>query len=159
MTFREAEEYLLSLELFGMRFGLDRMHRLMTVLGLPQRRFASIHVVGTNGKSSTVRFCAAILERHGLGTGSYTSPHLASFRERIEVGEQAVSEERFAAAVERTVGADHVDRREAPLRQAERGHQLVHPLQAEAHPEQLQAQEVVLGLAKGHWLRFSRARR
>jgi dihydrofolate synthase/folylpolyglutamate synthase len=105
MTFREAEEYLLSLELFGMRFGLDRMHRLMTVLGLPQRRFASIHVVGTNGKSSTVRFCAAILERHGLRTGSYTSPHLASFRERIEVGERPVSESDFAAAVERAAQA------------------------------------------------------
>ena len=85
MTFRQAEEYLLGLELFGMRFGLDRMHKLMTVLGLPQRRFASIHVVGSNGKSSTVRFCAAILERHGLRTGTYTSPHLGSFRERIEV--------------------------------------------------------------------------
>src|SRR4051812_2756420 len=105
MTFREAEEYLLSLELFGMRFGLDRMHRLMTVMGLPQRRFASIHVVGTNGKSSTVRFCAAILERHGLRTGSYTSPHLASFRERIEVGEEPVSEGDFAAAVERAAQA------------------------------------------------------
>ena len=89
MNFEQAEEYLLSLELFGMRFGLDRMHRLMTVLGLPQRRFASIHVVGSNGKSSTVRFCAAILEREGLRTGSYTSPHLRSFRERIEVGERA----------------------------------------------------------------------
>ena len=87
MTFRQAEDYLLGLELFGMRFGLDRMHKLMTVLGLPQRRFASIHVVGTNGKSSTVRFCAAILARHGLRAGSYTSPHLSSFRERIEVGE------------------------------------------------------------------------
>jgi dihydrofolate synthase/folylpolyglutamate synthase len=105
MTFREAEEYLLSLELFGMRFGLDRMHRLMTVLGLPQRRFASIHVVGTNGKSSTVRFCAAILQRHGLRTGSYTSPHLASFRERIEVGERPVSEADFATAVERAAQA------------------------------------------------------
>jgi dihydrofolate synthase / folylpolyglutamate synthase len=105
MTFREAEEYLLSLELFGMRFGLDRMHRLMTVMGLPQRRFASVHVVGTNGKSSTVRFCAAILQRHGLRTGSYTSPHLASFRERIEVGEVPVSEGDFAAAVERAAQA------------------------------------------------------
>jgi dihydrofolate synthase / folylpolyglutamate synthase len=105
MTAREAEEYLLSLELFGMRFGLDRMHRLMTVMGLPQRRFASIHVVGTNGKSSTVRFCAAILERHGLRTGSYTSPHLASFRERIEVGEEPVSAADFAAAVERAAQA------------------------------------------------------
>jgi dihydrofolate synthase / folylpolyglutamate synthase len=105
VNFQQAEEYLLSLELFGMRFGLDRMHRLMTVLGLPQRRFASIHVVGSNGKSSTVRFCAAILERHGLRTGSYTSPHLGSFRERIEVGERPVSETDFAAAVTRAAEA------------------------------------------------------
>ena len=105
MTFRQAEEYLLGLELFGMRFGLDRMRRLMTVLGLPQRRFESIHVVGTNGKSSTVRFTAAILARHGVRTGSYTSPHLRSFRERIEVGEAPVSEQDFAAAVEQAAHA------------------------------------------------------
>jgi dihydrofolate synthase/folylpolyglutamate synthase len=113
VTFRQAEEYLLSLELFGMRFGLDRMHRLMTVLGLPQRRFASIHVVGTNGKSSTVRFCAAILERHGLRTGSYTSPHLGSFRERIEVGEEPVPEADFAAAVARAAQAAELVNRTA----------------------------------------------
>jgi dihydrofolate synthase/folylpolyglutamate synthase len=104
VDFREAEDHLLGLELFGMRFGLERMHKLMTALGLPQRRFASVHVVGSNGKSSTVRFIAAILQRQGLRTGSYTSPHLASFRERIEVAEEPVSEERFAAAVERTIG-------------------------------------------------------
>jgi dihydrofolate synthase/folylpolyglutamate synthase len=115
MTFAQAEEYLLSLELFGMRFGLDRMHRLMTVLGLPQRRFASIHVVGSNGKSSTVRFAAAILERHGLRTGSYTSPHLRSFRERIEVGEEPVSETDFAAAVTRAAqAAELVNRTQDP---------------------------------------------
>ena len=113
MNFRQAEEYLLSLELFGMRFGLDRMHRLMTVLGLPQRRFASIHVVGSNGKSSTARFCAAILERHGLRTGSYTSPHLRSFRERIEVGEEAVSEADFTAAVTRAAEAAQMVNRTA----------------------------------------------
>ena len=61
MNAAQAEAYLLDLELFGMRFGLDRMHKLMTVLGMPQRRFASIHVVGSNGKSSTVRFLAAII--------------------------------------------------------------------------------------------------
>ena len=113
MNFQQAEEYLLSLELFGMRFGLDRMHRLMTVLGLPQRRFASIHVVGSNGKSSTVRFCAAILEREGLRTGSYTSPHLRSFRERIEVGEEPVSEADFAAAVTRAAQAAELVNRTA----------------------------------------------
>jgi dihydrofolate synthase / folylpolyglutamate synthase len=114
MNVSQAEEYLLSLELFGMRFGLDRMHRLMTVLGLPQRRFASVHVVGTNGKSSTVRFCAAILEREGLRTGSYTSPHLRSFRERIEVGEESVTEADFAAAVTRAAQATELVNRTAP---------------------------------------------
>jgi dihydrofolate synthase / folylpolyglutamate synthase len=105
VTFRESEEYLLGLELFGMRFGLDRMHKLMTVLGMPQRRFASIHVVGSNGKSSTVRMIAAILERHGVHTGSYTSPHLRTFAERVEVGERPLPEPAFAAAVARAAHA------------------------------------------------------
>jgi dihydrofolate synthase/folylpolyglutamate synthase len=105
MNYAQAEAYLLDLELFGMRFGLDRMHKLMTVLGMPQRRFASIHVVGSNGKSSTVRMIAAVLERHGLRTGTYTSPHLRSFAERIEVGEERVSDADFAAAVTRVAHA------------------------------------------------------
>ena len=105
MNLRQAEEYLLDLELFGMRFGLDRMHRLMTALGMPERRFASIHVVGTNGKSSTVRMIAAILERHGLRTGSYTSPHLVSFTERVEIDERPVPGPAFAAAVARAAHA------------------------------------------------------
>jgi len=105
MTVRQAEDYLLGLELFGMRFGLDRMHRLMTVLGMPQRRFSAVHVVGTNGKSSTVRFTAALLRRHGLRVGSYTSPHLRSFAERVEVDERPVAGGDFAAAVGRAAEA------------------------------------------------------
>jgi dihydrofolate synthase/folylpolyglutamate synthase len=71
--------------------------------------------VGSNGKSSTVRFLAAILERHGLHSAAYTSPHLRSFRERIEVGEQPVSEAAFAAAVSRAAHAARmVDRNAAP---------------------------------------------
>ena len=58
---RRAERQLRSLELFGMRFGLDRMRRMMTALGSPERRFDAIHVLGTNGKSSTTRMIAAIL--------------------------------------------------------------------------------------------------
>ena len=66
-----------ALELFGMRFGLERMRRLLTALGspagaLPRRSTSS----GTNGKTSTVRMTAAILERHGVRTGAYLSPHL-----------------------------------------------------------------------------------
>jgi len=113
-TERDAEEYLLGLELFGMRFGLERMHRLTTALGMPQRRFAQVHVVGSNGKSSTVRFTAAILERHGLRSGSYTSPHLTRFRERIEVGEEPIAADRFATAVERAAEATALVERAAP---------------------------------------------
>ena len=104
-TPEEAERYLLSLELFGMRFGLDRMRRLMTALGNPQRRFQSIHVVGTNGKSSTTRMIAAILARHGLRSGAYTSPHLVSFAERIQVDERDLEPSAFAAAVQRAARA------------------------------------------------------
>ena len=111
MSPEEAERRILERELFGMRFGLDRMQRLMTVLGHPQRRFHSIHVVGTNGKSSTVRMIAAILERHGLRTGAYLSPHLVSFAERIRVGESDLEPPAFAAAVQRALhAAELVDR-------------------------------------------------
>jgi len=105
VTFEQAERYLLGLELFGMRFGLDRMRRLMTALGSPQERFRSIHVVGTNGKSSTARMTSAILERHGVPTGTYLSPHLVSFTERIRIAERDVEPERFAAAVTRAARA------------------------------------------------------
>src|SRR3954470_3509778 len=105
MNYAQAEAYLLDLELFGMRFGLDRMHKLMTVLGMPQRRFASIHVVGSNGKSSTARMIASILSCHGPRTGTYPSPHLRSFAERIEVGEEPIGDADFAAAVTRVARA------------------------------------------------------
>lgn len=111
MNEHEAERYLLSLELFGMRFGLDRMRRLMTALGQPERSFQSIHVVGTNGKSSTVRMIAAILAHHGLHTGAYLSPHLVSFGERIRIGDRDLEPGDFAAAVTRAArAAELVDR-------------------------------------------------
>ncbi len=100
-----AERHLRSLELFGMRFGLDRMRRMMTVLGSPQQRFRSVHVVGTNGKTSTTRMIAAILERHGLRTGAYLSPHLISYSERVQVAERDISSSAFAAAVARAAWA------------------------------------------------------
>ena len=101
----DAERWLLGLELFGMRFGLDRMHRLMTALDTPHERFDAIHVVGTNGKSSTVRMIAALLRRHGVRTGAYLSPHLVSFAERIRIDDADVGDAEFAAAVARAAGA------------------------------------------------------
>ena len=111
MTPEEAERFVLSRELFGMRFGLDRMRRMMTALGHPERRFDSIHVVGTNGKSSTTRMIAAILTRHGLRTGAYLSPHLLSYCERIRIEDTDLEPTAFAAAVARVAhAAEMVDR-------------------------------------------------
>ena len=110
-TEAQAEQQLRSLELFGMRFGLDRMRRMMTALGSPERRFPTIHVLGTNGKSSTTRMIAAILERHGLRTGAYLSPHLVSYRERVRIGERELDTDEFAEAVARAShAADRVNR-------------------------------------------------
>jgi dihydrofolate synthase/folylpolyglutamate synthase len=104
-SLERAEDHLLSLELFGMRFGLERMRALLAALGSPQERFGAIHVVGTNGKSSTVRMTAALLEAHGVRTGAYLSPHLASYAERIRVGDADLGADEFGAAVERAAAA------------------------------------------------------
>ena len=90
----EAERYLLSLELFGMRFGLERMRRLMTALDSPHERFAAVHVVGTNGKSSTARMIAALLLRT-VCAPAHTCPRTStSFAERIEIDGRAISRAR-----------------------------------------------------------------
>jgi dihydrofolate synthase / folylpolyglutamate synthase len=77
------------------------MHRLSTALGLPQHRFASIHVVGTNGKSSVTRMIAALLEAHGVGTGACVSPHASRWSERVLIGGEEIGAAEFAAAVQR----------------------------------------------------------
>jgi dihydrofolate synthase/folylpolyglutamate synthase len=77
------------------------MRRLCTLLGMPQNRFASIHVVGTNGKTSVTRMTAALLEAHGVSTGAYLSPHIRSWRERVMIGGEPISETDFVEALER----------------------------------------------------------
>ena len=104
-AYAEAEAYLASLEPFGWRFGLDRIRRLTAALGNPQHRFASIHVVGTNGKSSVASMTALLLEAHGVSAGAYLSPHEERWSQRVEVGGAELSQEAFAAAVERVAQA------------------------------------------------------
>ena len=82
--------WLESLSPWPEEFGLGRMRELLARLGEPQRRFPAIHVVGTNGKTTTVRTAEALLTAAGLRVGSYTSPHVVSWAERIRVdGEEA----------------------------------------------------------------------
>jgi dihydrofolate synthase/folylpolyglutamate synthase len=80
---------------------------------MPQNRFASIHVVGTNGKTSVTRMTAALLEAHGVSTGAYVSPHITSWRERVLIRGEPISEEAFTEALERAEQAAQVADRAA----------------------------------------------
>lgn len=80
-----------------MAFDLQKIRDLMDVLGSPQRAYPSIHLTGTNGKTSTARMIDSLLRAHGLHTGRYTSPHLETVRERISLDGEPVSEERLVA--------------------------------------------------------------
>jgi dihydrofolate synthase/folylpolyglutamate synthase len=113
-THEQAEDYLAGLEPIGWRFGLDRIRRLVSVLGMPQHRFASVHVVGTNGKSSVTEMTAAVLEAHGVRTGAYLSPHDERWSQRVRVGGGEIDGEAFAAAVERVARAVEVVNRALP---------------------------------------------
>lgn len=79
-----ATDWVASLSPWPEEFGLDRMRQLLAALGDPQRAFSSIHVVGTNGKSTATRTIAALLRTEGLRTGAYTSPHVSGWHERLD---------------------------------------------------------------------------
>jgi dihydrofolate synthase/folylpolyglutamate synthase len=92
MTYAEAIQFLYGLRLFGAKFGLENTLKLAALAGNPQKQLRFIHVAGTNGKGSTCAMLESIYRAAGLRVGLFTSPHLVSFRERIQVNRQLVSE-------------------------------------------------------------------
>ncbi|HET6173967.1 MAG TPA: hypothetical protein VFD90_15260 [Gaiellales bacterium] len=102
-----ANGYLESLAAFGMRLGLERISALLEELDNPQERLDAVHVVGTNGKSSTVRFAAAALTASGLRTGAYLSPHVISWDERVQIDGRPVGPAALAVALDRVQEAAH----------------------------------------------------
>jgi dihydrofolate synthase/folylpolyglutamate synthase len=96
MTYSQAIEFLYSLRLFGMKLGLDNTFRLAAEMGNPHERLRFIHVAGTNGKGSTCAMLESIYRAAGYRVGLFTSPHLVSFAERIQVGRLLISREEVA---------------------------------------------------------------
>lgn len=94
----EAERWLAGLEPFGVSLGLERMRLLCRELGDPQRRYATVHIVGTNGKTSVARMIEGLAGAGGLAAGASVSPHLRSWRERVSLAGRPPSTAVFAAA-------------------------------------------------------------
>jgi len=92
MTYAEAIQYLYQLRMFGAKLGLENVRRLADLAGNPQQSLRFIHVAGTNGKGSVCAMLESIYRQAGLRTGLFTSPHLVSFAERIQVNRQWVRE-------------------------------------------------------------------
>jgi dihydrofolate synthase/folylpolyglutamate synthase len=109
MNYQQAEEYLVSYtdyEKVGMPhdpafYDLRRVYELMARLGNPHLKAKSVHIAGTKGKGSTAAMVASVLKAAGYNTGLYTSPHLHTWRERIRVNGELISEEQFVSIVER----------------------------------------------------------
>ena len=94
-------DWLLGLELLGMKFGLENMHRLTAALGHPERHFKTIHIAGTNGKGSVTAMVEQGLRAAGHASARYTSPHLERLEERFVVG----GHETATGALREAVGA------------------------------------------------------
>ncbi len=109
LSYKEALEFIYSFtdyeKLRGYRyspeeFNLARMENLLGLIGNPHISFRSLHVAGTKGKGSTCAMLESVLRAHGYRTGLYTSPHLHTFRERIRIAGEMVSEEDVTSGIE-----------------------------------------------------------
>lgn len=101
----KAIEKIHEFERFGSILGLERMTKLLELLGNPHEDLKVIHVAGTNGKGSTCRYMYSILQEAGYKTGLYTSPFLEKFNERIEYNGEMISDEDLALYTEKVLAA------------------------------------------------------
>lgn len=109
-AYQESLDFIYSFIDFSMKrhlddshrfFKLDRMRRMMDLLGNPQEKFLSIHVAGTKGKGSTASLCASALRAAGYKVGLYTSPHLQEFTERIQINGKQIERQALVELVAR----------------------------------------------------------
>src|ERR1043166_1776647 len=92
MNYSEAIQFLYDLRMFGAKLGLENTFKLAELAGNPQERLRFIHVAGTNGKGSPCGMLESICRAAGLRPGLFTSPHLVSFAERIQIDRQPISQ-------------------------------------------------------------------
>lgn len=92
-TYSEAISWIHSQLKHGINLGLARMEWLLKEMGSPEKKLKAIHVAGTNGKGSTVTFLRSILNEAGYDVGTFTSPYIESFNERISINGSPISDD------------------------------------------------------------------
>ncbi|MDR1944113.1 MAG: bifunctional folylpolyglutamate synthase/dihydrofolate synthase [Synergistaceae bacterium] len=107
--FERLTNDILKFSSLGIRPGLERVSRLLSRLGSPERKFRAIQVLGTNGKGSTAATIESVCMASGMRTALYTSPHLVSLRERLRVCGAPLSLEKWRGALRRVVSAADSD--------------------------------------------------
>jgi len=110
-SYQNCLKTMFGLHRFGIKLGLSTIRKILQELGNPHKKFACIHVAGTNGKGSVASSLASILSQSGYRTGLYTSPHLVSFNERIQINNRPISNEAVVDAYN-AVTAVHYGQRE-----------------------------------------------
>ena len=89
--YNQGIKFLLSLETQGIKMGLDRTKKLLSACNHPEKNLKSVQIIGTNGKGSTAASLSSILEQKKLRIGLYTSPHLVTLNERIQINREKIS--------------------------------------------------------------------
>ncbi|MCK1973305.1 bifunctional folylpolyglutamate synthase/dihydrofolate synthase [Bacillus safensis] len=98
-TYHEAIDWIHSRLAFGVKPGLERMKWLMNRLGNPEQSIKTVHVAGTNGKGSTIAFTRSVLQAAGYSVGTFTSPFILTFNERISVNGVPIEDEEWLSLV------------------------------------------------------------
>ena len=99
MNYQECRAYIDDSAKYGSVLGLDNMREMLDRLGNPQDAVPYVHVAGTNGKGSVIAYLYTTLTRAGYKVGRYISPTLYSYRERLEIADEKISQEDFAKYV------------------------------------------------------------
>lgn len=101
MTFEQALEKINSHEKFGWKLGLERITKILELMGNPQKSLKFVHVAGTNGKGSICAMLSSILTASGLKVGTHPSPHLVDIRERFRINDAIIAKEKFTKLTEK----------------------------------------------------------
>lgn len=101
MTIDQAIAWIHSRQKFGSRPGLDRVQALLDKVGNPEQQVPVIHIAGTNGKGSTVAYLRSLLEESGLCVGSFTSPYIEEFNERIAINAEPIPDDALVRYIEK----------------------------------------------------------